>query len=64
MPAISRNTTEIVISLGDSFHDRERLAPMPDLFRDGTDRLMAGREWIWIAGNHDPDAPRACPARP
>lgn len=46
-----------VIALGDSFHDGkagERLAP-EDFSK--LDALMAGRDWIWIAGNHDPDIP-------
>jgi uncharacterized protein len=44
-----------VIALGDSFHDGggpQRIAG-PD--RDGLALLQRGRDWIWIAGNHDPD---------
>jgi DNA ligase-associated metallophosphoesterase len=47
-----------VIALGDSFHDRkahERLSA-PD--RDAVAALQARRDWIWIAGNHDPALPR------
>jgi DNA ligase-associated metallophosphoesterase len=43
-----------VICLGDSFDDcaaGEALVPTDAARLDG---LMAGREWIWIAGNHDP----------
>jgi len=43
-----------VICLGDSFDDcaaGEALVPA-DAAR--LDALMAGREWVWIAGNHDP----------
>ncbi|QBR70110.1 phosphoesterase [Beijerinckiaceae bacterium] len=46
-----------VMALGDSFHDGragERLA-MRD--RAMIRALQAGREWIWIAGNHDRDLP-------
>ncbi|ESR26414.1 ligase-associated DNA damage response endonuclease PdeM [Lutibaculum baratangense] len=46
-----------VVCLGDSFHDRraaERLAPAA---RDTVRALQRGRDWIWIAGNHDRDAP-------
>jgi DNA ligase-associated metallophosphoesterase len=47
----------VVVALGDSFHDAggaERL--------DGDDRaalaaVQRGRDWVWIAGNHDPDLP-------
>jgi uncharacterized protein len=46
-----------VVSLGDSFHDRIGAAHMPDAYRDALQVLMAGRQWIWITGNHDPDRP-------
>lgn len=43
-----------VICLGDSFDDMAASAEMPaDAVRDLT-AMMAGRRWIWIAGNHDP----------
>lgn len=56
--AIARHDPRRVIALGDSFHDREaheRLSP-----RDGAAlrALQAGRDWIWISGNHDPALPR------
>lgn len=55
--AMARYNPGRVISLGDSFHDGQGAAAMPDLFRAGLAALMAGREWIWIAGNHDPRPP-------
>ncbi len=45
------------MALGDSFHDRtasERLSPHDHA---ALTELMAGREMVWITGNHDPDAP-------
>src|SRR5690606_9843817 len=55
--AIAEHSPERVIALGDSFHDPaagERLAePGRALLRT----LTAGRDWIWIAGNHDPRPP-------
>ena len=48
---------QVVISLGDSFHDGQGAARMPDIFRVHLTTLMAGREWFWISGNHDPDPP-------
>ena len=48
---------EAVISLGDSFHDRAGAALMPDEWRAQLASIMAGRDWYWIAGNHDPHAP-------
>lgn len=43
-----------VICLGDSFDDlaaADELPPAEALFLAG---MMAGRDWIWIEGNHDP----------
>ena len=54
---IARHDPRMVIAHGDSFHDRdahERLAS-PDL--DAISAMQAGRDWIWIAGNHDPALP-------
>jgi DNA ligase-associated metallophosphoesterase len=45
------------VSLGDSFHDRVGSAHLPAIFRDRLERLMRGRDWYWVTGNHDPDAP-------
>lgn len=46
-----------VVALGDSFHDDDgahRLLPQD---RASLGRLQSGRDWIWIAGNHDPNLP-------
>ncbi|WP_019172923.1 ligase-associated DNA damage response endonuclease PdeM [Pseudaminobacter salicylatoxidans] len=50
-----------VISLGDSFHDGEGAARLPEIFRRRLEALMAGRDWFWVAGNHDPQAPAGLP---
>jgi DNA ligase-associated metallophosphoesterase len=55
--AIALYDPRIVVSLGDSFHDGAGAALMPDIFRAQLSRLIAGRDWFWVAGNHDPDAP-------
>lgn len=47
----------VVVSLGDSFHDRVGSSHMPSIFRDRLERMMRGRDWLWVTGNHDPDAP-------
>jgi DNA ligase-associated metallophosphoesterase len=52
---IARHDPRIVVSLGDNFHDRRGADLMPEEFRSYLERLMRGREWIWISGNHDPD---------
>jgi DNA ligase-associated metallophosphoesterase len=56
--ALARHEPARVISLGDSFHDGQGAAHMPGEFRDSLAALMNRREWIWIAGNHDPDPPQ------
>jgi DNA ligase-associated metallophosphoesterase len=48
----------IVIALGDSFHDDHGPLRMSDLDRIKLRGLQRGRDWVWIAGNHDPDLPR------
>jgi uncharacterized protein len=52
---LSRYAVRIVVALGDNFHD----GGGPDRLAAG-DRaallaLQRGRDWIWIAGNHDPE---------
>jgi uncharacterized protein len=46
-----------VISLGDSFHDGWGSERLPESFRAALRAMQAGRDWYWIAGNHDPEAP-------
>jgi DNA ligase-associated metallophosphoesterase len=45
-----------VISLGDAFHDGDGPDRMAETDRQHLAELQAGREWIWIAGNHDAEA--------
>ncbi|GEO83528.1 MULTISPECIES: ligase-associated DNA damage response endonuclease PdeM [Alphaproteobacteria] len=52
---IARHDPKIVVSLGDNFHDPVGSVLMPEAFRDRIALMTAGREWIWINGNHDPD---------
>jgi hypothetical protein len=44
-----------VIALGDSFHDGGGPGRLSDTSRAALATLQRGRDWIWIAGNHDPD---------
>ena len=44
-----------VIALGDSFHDGDGPARLSAQDRASLAALQRGREWVWIAGNHDPD---------
>jgi uncharacterized protein len=47
-----------VVSLGDSFHDGGGATRLPEIFRSALSSLMAGRDWFWVSGNHDPDPPQ------
>lgn len=49
-----------VICLGDSFDDSAAEDALPPDETLWLTRMMAGRRWIWIAGNHDP-GPLALP---
>ena len=54
---------DAVVSLGDSFHDGQGSARLPPVYRAALTDMMTGRDWYWIAGNHDPDAPQDLPGR-
>ncbi|MFN6924563.1 MAG: ligase-associated DNA damage response endonuclease PdeM [Tabrizicola sp.] len=43
-----------VVCLGDSFDDLAAANGLDDTSRLWLARLIAGRTWIWIIGNHDP----------
>lgn len=43
-----------VICLGDSFDDLQAALSLDEADRLTIMRLQAGRDWIWIEGNHDP----------
>lgn len=50
---IARLDPGLVVCLGDSFDDSLAGAELAE--RDRLASLMVGRDWVWIAGNHDPD---------
>jgi DNA ligase-associated metallophosphoesterase len=52
---IAHYAPRLVVALGDNFHDRDGPARMADTDRATLRTLQRGREWIWIAGNHDPE---------
>ncbi|WP_049766176.1 ligase-associated DNA damage response endonuclease PdeM [Rhodopseudomonas palustris] len=54
---IARYAPKTVIALGDSFHDRDAHDRLSDANREILGALQARRDWIWIAGNHDPALP-------
>ena len=47
----------VIVALGDSFHDDGGAARLFHADRSNLAGLQSGRDWIWIAGNHDPAAP-------
>jgi len=44
----------LVVCLGDSFDDDAAARALPPGAEDRLLRLMSGRRWTWIPGNHDP----------
>jgi hypothetical protein len=54
---LDRYAPETVVCLGDSFHDRRAAARLPEAEREGLRQLAGRHDWIWIAGNHDPEPP-------
>jgi DNA ligase-associated metallophosphoesterase len=52
---IARHAARIVIALGDNFHDGGGPARLAATDRAQLHELQRGRDWVWIAGNHDPD---------
>ncbi|WP_306115451.1 MULTISPECIES: ligase-associated DNA damage response endonuclease PdeM [unclassified Roseovarius] len=44
----------VVICLGDSFDDPAAADALPEAEKLWITALQAGRQWIWIEGNHDP----------
>ena len=46
----------MVVLLGDSFHDTKAIPRMAAEDRTRLDRLAAGRDWLWLEGNHDREA--------
>ena len=54
---IARYAPRLVVALGDSFHDRGGPFRMTGADRAEITVLQRGRDWLWIAGNHDPDLP-------
>lgn len=54
---IARRAPRRVVALGDSFHDDGAPARLPPHDVQALRALQTGRDWLWIAGNHDPAPP-------
>src|SRR5437667_169138 len=52
---IAHYAPRAVVALGDNFHDSDGPARLSASDRTTLIALQRGRDWIWIAGNHDPD---------
>jgi uncharacterized protein len=52
---VERYNPHLVIALGDSFHDGDGPRRLHDSDRVALRTLQRRRDWLWIAGNHDPD---------
>jgi uncharacterized protein len=52
---LARYAARIVVALGDNFHDGGGPARLARGDRAHLLELQRGRDWVWIAGNHDPD---------
>ncbi len=50
-----RYAPRLVVALGDSFHDGGGPARMAEPSRVALLALQRGCDWVWLAGNHDPD---------
>lgn len=59
---LETTSAQQVICLGDSFDDLSAAAQLPKDVTEWLSRLIAGREWIWVEGNHDP-GPLSLPGR-
>ena len=55
--AVGRHRPQMVVALGDSFHDREAGARLGAEEREMLAALARVTEFTWIAGNHDPQTP-------
>jgi DNA ligase-associated metallophosphoesterase len=55
---IARYAPKFVVALGDSFHDGDGPQRVSEVDRAMLGSLQRGRDWIWIAGNHDPEPVR------
>jgi len=54
---LTRHDPRRVICLGDSTHDSGAADRMDMASTERIAAMTAGRDWIWITGNHDPEPP-------
>lgn len=56
---VARFDPRTVIALGDSFHDVGGPERLGDDERETLRAAQAGRQWIWVTGNHDRSLPES-----
>ncbi len=54
---LRRLAPRAVVALGDSFHDVRAGDRMAERDRSALSELQRGRDFVWVAGNHDPQVP-------
>jgi DNA ligase-associated metallophosphoesterase len=54
---VERYAPRLVVALGDNFHDDDGPLRMSSADRATLKLLQRSRDWVWIAGNHDPNLP-------
>lgn len=55
---VRRLRPALILCLGDSFHDRGAAERLPAADAAELMGLTREADWVWIAGNHDPEPPR------
>jgi DNA ligase-associated metallophosphoesterase len=56
---VARLSPRRVIALGDSFHDIGGPDRLGDGERAALGQVQAGRDWVWVTGNHDRTLPES-----
>ncbi|WP_439816782.1 ligase-associated DNA damage response endonuclease PdeM [Zavarzinia sp. CC-PAN008] len=54
---VARLAPRTVVALGDSFHDRAAAGRLDERARARIRHLTQAADWLWLTGNHDPEAP-------
>jgi DNA ligase-associated metallophosphoesterase len=52
---------DLLVLLGDSFHDRGSEARLAASYAERLHRLAGGRRLVWVVGNHDAEGPQSAP---
>jgi DNA ligase-associated metallophosphoesterase len=54
---------QVIVSLGDAFDDMAAVPALDEAVLARLQALARARDWIWLAGNHDPAVPQGLPGR-